>query len=48
MQVDDTLREDSMLIYSGTHGVNHLTPDILSQEGDSAIYQDVKVQVEGL
>jgi len=46
--VDDTLRDDSLLIYSGTHGVNYLTPDKLSEEGDSAVFQDVKVQVDGV
>ena len=46
VKVDSALRDDSLLIYSGTHGVNYLTPDKLSEEGDSAIYQDVKVQVD--
>ncbi|HIP46092.1 MAG TPA: molybdopterin oxidoreductase [Campylobacterales bacterium] len=48
VKVDDTLRDDSLLIYSGTHGVNYLTPDKLSEEGDSAVFQDVKVQVDGV
>ncbi len=46
VEVDDALREDSILIYSGTHGVNYLTPDKLSEEGESAVFQDVKVQLE--
>ena len=44
--LDARLRDDSILIYSGTKGVNYLTPDKLSEEGESAIYQDVKVKVE--
>ncbi len=45
VKVDERLRDDSVLIYSGTAGVNFLTPDKLSEEGESAIYQDVKVDV---
>ena len=45
VKVDDALRDDCVLIYSGTAGVNYLTPDKLSEEGESAIYQDVKVDV---
>jgi anaerobic selenocysteine-containing dehydrogenase len=44
--IDSGLREDTIMIYSGTKGVNYLTPDKLSEAGDSAIYQDVKVQIE--
>ena len=46
VKVDSALRDDTVLIYSGTHGVNYLTPDKLSEEGESAIYQEVKVEVE--
>ncbi len=46
VKVDARLRDDSILIYSGTHGVNYLTPDKLSEEGESAIFQDVKVTLE--
>ena len=46
VKVDERLRDDSIMIYSGTKGVNYLTPDRVSEEGDSAIYQDVKVTVE--
>ena len=46
VKVDARLREDSILIYSGTRGVNYLTPDKLSEEGESAIFQDVKVTLE--
>ena len=43
---DDRLRDDCILIYSGTKGVNNLTPNILSDDGDGACYQEVKVKVE--
>ncbi len=46
VKVDERLRDDSILIYSGTPGVNYLTPDKLSEEGESAIFQDVKVTLE--
>lgn len=46
VKVDERLRDDSILIYSGTHGVNYLTPDKMSEEGESAVFQDVKVTLE--
>lgn len=42
---DERLRCDCILIYSGTPGVNNLTPSILSYEGDSAVYQEFKLKV---
>jgi len=45
---DNGLRDDTIMIYSGTKGVNNLTPSILSDEGDGACYQEVKVKVEKL
>jgi anaerobic selenocysteine-containing dehydrogenase len=48
VKVDDRLRDDSVLIYSGAKGVNFLTPDKLSDEGEGAIYQDVRVVLERL
>jgi anaerobic selenocysteine-containing dehydrogenase len=45
VSLDDRVREDCLLIYSGTNGVNNLTPHRVSEEGDSAIYQEVKVDV---
>jgi len=44
----ESLRKDSLLITANTIGVNFLTPNILSEEGDSACYQEVKVKVEAL
>lgn len=40
------MRVDSILIYANAIGVNFLTPNILSDEGDSACYQEVKVKLE--
>ena len=44
--VDDTLREDCVVIYSGTEGVNNLTSSKHSYEGRSAIYQENKVKIQ--
>ena len=46
VKVNEDLRDDCVMIYSGTPGVNFLTPDELSIEGDSAIYQETKVILE--
>ncbi|MEA2111500.1 MAG: molybdopterin-dependent oxidoreductase [Campylobacterota bacterium] len=43
---DDSLREDTVLIYSGVHGVNNLTPSYLSYEGENAVFQDKKVEIK--
>ena len=42
---DECLRDDSLLIYSGTPNVNVLTPPYLSYEGESAVYQEIKIKV---
>ena len=41
----DNLREDCVLIYSGTRGVNNLTSSKHSSEGKSAIFQENRVQI---
>ncbi len=46
VKIDENLRSDCVKIYSGTKGVNFLTPHKPSLEGDSAIYQDVKIIVK--
>ena len=46
VKLDPDLRDDCVKIYSGTPGVNYLTPDELSLEGDSAIYQETRVILE--
>lgn len=43
---DDRLRHDCALIYAGTPGVNRLTPDLLSYDGENAVYQENKIKVE--
>ena len=42
------LRGDCAVITSNTVGLNYLTPSIISEEGESACYQEVKVRVERL
>ena len=44
--INDALRDDCVLIYSGTSGVNLLTDSRLSYEGKSAAYQENKVRIE--
>ena len=44
--IDTRLRDDCILIYSGTPGVNVLTDSRLSYEGKNAAYQENKVKVE--
>ena len=44
--IDERLRDDCILIYSGTPGVNVLTDSRLSYEGKNAAYQENKVKVE--
>ncbi|TQV62317.1 MAG: molybdopterin-dependent oxidoreductase [Sulfurovum sp.] len=48
VSLDSTMREDSVLVYNSAFGVNNLTPDSISNEGESACYGDVKVKIEGL
>lgn len=42
---NENLREDCVLIYSGTQGVNNLTSSKHSLDGKSAIYQENKVEL---
>ena len=42
----EDMRVDAVLITANTIGVNFLTPSIISEEGDSACYQEVKVKLE--
>ena len=46
VKLNDGLRLDSVLISNNTLGVNTLTPSILSDEGDNACYQEVKVEIK--
>jgi anaerobic selenocysteine-containing dehydrogenase len=43
---NEDLRLDCVLITNNTVGVNYLTPAILSEEGNNACYQEVKVEIE--
>lgn len=45
VRYDERLRRDCLLIYSGTPDVNVLTPPHLSYEGESAVYQEIKIKV---
>jgi len=42
----DTLRNDCLLLYSGAKNANQLTPHAMSQKGQCAIYQEMKVKLE--
>ena len=42
---NDNLREDCVLIYSGTKGVNNLTSSKHSLDGKSAIFQENRVEI---
>ena len=46
LEYDDNLREDCIMILSSAKGVNSLTPSQISYEGDSAIYQEIKLKIK--
>jgi len=46
VKLSTDLREDCVLVYAGSIGVNKLTPSLASEEGEGACYQEVKVSVE--
>jgi anaerobic selenocysteine-containing dehydrogenase len=48
VSLDERLREDCVLIYSGTNGVNNLTTSKRSYEGNSAVYQQNRVKINAL
>lgn len=43
---DPNIREDCIVIAANTTGVNYLTPSTISDEGEGACYQEVKVTVK--
>ncbi len=43
---NEDIRLDCVVITNNTMGVNHLTPAVLSEEGENACYQEVKVRIE--
>lgn len=46
LAIDERLRDDCLLIYSGTPGVNLLSDSKLSYEGKNAAYQENQVKVQ--
>ncbi|AKF25361.1 molybdopterin oxidoreductase [Sulfurovum lithotrophicum] len=46
VRINEDLRPDCLIITANTRGVNYLTPSILSDGGENACYQEVKVLVE--
>jgi anaerobic selenocysteine-containing dehydrogenase len=48
VKLSSDLREDCVVIYSGSIGLNKLTPPLVSNEGEGACYQEVKVTIERL
>jgi len=46
VMINEDLRPDCLMITGNTAGVNYLTPSIVSDEGENACYQEVKVLVE--
>lgn len=46
IKINDDMRDDTILIKANALGVNFLTPSIISEEGDSACYQEVKVKIK--
>ncbi len=43
-----SMRKDTVLIYANAEGVNYLTPSIISDEGNNACYQEVKLKLKKL
>ncbi|NKQ40356.1 MAG: molybdopterin-dependent oxidoreductase [Sulfurovum sp.] len=46
VKLSPDLRDDCVLIYAGSIGLNKLTPSMASEEGEGACYQEVKVTLE--
>jgi len=46
--LSEDIRENCVLITSNTLGINRLTPSLVSNEGESACYQEVKVEIESV
>lgn len=45
IRVDKNLRDDCLALYSGGVKSNMLTPHLVSDEGDGAVYQEMKVDI---
>ncbi|MCF6206879.1 MAG: molybdopterin-dependent oxidoreductase [Sulfurovum sp.] len=46
VHLNDAVRPNCVVVTNNTVGVNYLTPSILSDEGENACYQEVKVSIE--
>jgi len=46
VSINDDLRSDCVMIYSGTRGLNNLTSSLHSYEGKCAIFQENRVTIE--
>jgi len=46
VKINDDIRQDCIVVRANVNGVNALTPPIISNEGNSACYQEVKVEIE--
>ncbi|MCH9740408.1 MAG: molybdopterin-dependent oxidoreductase [Epsilonproteobacteria bacterium] len=46
VKCSNSMRNDTVLIYANAKGVNYLTPNMLSDEGDNACYQEVKIKIK--
>ena len=46
VSLSEDVRDNCVMIPSNTHGVNKLTPSLVSNEGGNACYQEVKVNLE--
>jgi len=45
VRVDESLRDDCLALYSGGKKSNMLTPSLVSEEGNGAIYQELMVNI---
>ena len=45
VKIDDTLREDCIVIKANHSKVNNLTPPTISQEGENACFQEIRVEI---
>jgi len=48
VKINEDIRTNCVCISSNTKDVNMLTPTLLSDEGDNACYQEVKVEIQAL
>ena len=43
---NENLRDDCLMVTNNTLGLNRLTPSVISDEGESACFQEVKINIE--